>query len=77
VRWLWSAAAQTIWAQQGYRPVVASVLDRYKSKFPTPAQLFTINTLGGWTQVNKTFFAPSTGSITKIEQQAGVPTASS
>jgi sulfate transport system substrate-binding protein len=77
VNWLWTPAAQTIWAEQGYRPVMASVLRRFKSNFPTPPQLFTIKSLGGWTKVNKAFFAPSTGLITKIEQAAGVPTASS
>jgi sulfate transport system substrate-binding protein len=77
VNWLWTPAAQTIWAKQGYRPVVRSVLKRYESKFPMPPGLFTIKALGGWTKVNKTFFAPSTGLITKIEQEAGVPTASS
>jgi sulfate/thiosulfate transport system substrate-binding protein len=77
VNWLWTPAAQTIWAQKGYRPVLASVLASYASTFPTPPQLFTIKTLGGWTKVDKTFFAPSSGSITKIEQAAGVPTASS
>jgi sulfate transport system substrate-binding protein len=77
VHWLGTPAAQTIWAQKGYRPVLASVLASYASKFPTPPQLFTIKTLGGWTAVDKTLFAPSTGSITKIEEAAGVPTASS
>jgi sulfate transport system substrate-binding protein len=77
VNWLFSPAAQTIWAQEGYRPVVASVAKQYASKFPTPPELFTIDSLGGWTQVNKKFFAASSGSITKIEQAAGVPTASS
>ncbi len=77
VNWQWSTAGQTIWAQQGYRPVLASVASQFAGKFPTPPQLFTIKYLGGWTSVNKTFFAPSTGSITKIEQEAGVPTASS
>jgi sulfate/thiosulfate transport system substrate-binding protein len=77
VNWLYTPAAQTIWAQKGYRPVLSSVLASYASKFPTPPQLFTITSLGGWTKVDKTFFAPSTGSITKIEEAAGVPTASS
>jgi sulfate/thiosulfate transport system substrate-binding protein len=76
VNWQWSAAGQTIWAQKGYRPVLASVASQFASKFPTPPQLFTIDYLGGWTKVSKTFFAPSTGSVTKIEQAAGVPTAS-
>jgi sulfate/thiosulfate-binding protein len=73
----WSTAGQTIWAQQGYRPVLASVAKQFASKFPTPPQLFTIGFLGGWTKAKTEFFAPSTGSITKIEVAAGVPTASS
>jgi sulfate/thiosulfate transport system substrate-binding protein len=77
VNWQWTPAGQTIWAQQGYRPVLASVAKRFASKFPTPPQLFTISDLGGWTKIKSSFFDPSTGSITKIEKAAGVPTASS
>jgi sulfate transport system substrate-binding protein len=77
VNWLWSPAAQAIWAQEGYRPVLPSVLAQFASKFPTPPQLFTIKSLGGWKKVAKTFFAPGKGLITKIEEAAGVPTASS
>jgi sulfate/thiosulfate transport system substrate-binding protein len=73
----WTAAGQKIWAEQGYRPVMQSVAKQFASKFPTPPQLFTIDYLGGWTKVKSAFFDPSSGSITKIEQQAGVPTASS
>jgi sulfate/thiosulfate transport system substrate-binding protein len=73
----WSPAGQTIWAQQGYRPVDATVAKKFTSQFPTPPQLFTIDDLGGWTKVKKEFFDPASGSITKIEQAAGVPTASS
>jgi sulfate/thiosulfate transport system substrate-binding protein len=76
VNWQWSTAGQTIWAQQGYRPVLQSVAKQFTSKFPTPPDLFTIDYLGGWTKVSTEFFAPSTGSITKIEEAAGVPTAS-
>src|SRR5947209_1587780 len=74
--WQWSSAGQTIWAEQGYRPVLQSVASKFKSKFPIPPQLFTIDYLGGWKKVKDEFFAPSTGSITKIEEAAGVPTAS-
>jgi sulfate transport system substrate-binding protein len=76
VNWQWSSAGQTIWAEKGYRPVLQSVAQSFASKFPTPPQLFTIDYLGGWTKVTKAFFAPQTGSITKIEEAAGVPTAS-
>ena len=77
LKFQWSPAGQKIWAEQGYRPVDPAVAKQYASKFPTPAQLFTIDSLGGWKQVKKTFFDPASGSITKIEQAAGVPTASS
>jgi sulfate/thiosulfate-binding protein len=73
----WSTAGQTIWAQQGYRPVLASVAKQFTATFPAPPQLFNIGFLGGWTKVKTEFFDPASGSITKIEQAAGVPTASS
>jgi sulfate transport system substrate-binding protein len=72
----WSTAGQTVWANKGYRPVLQSVAQQFASKFPTPPQVFTIDFLGGWKKVKDEFFAPSTGSITKIEEAAGVPTAS-
>ena len=56
--------------------MLSSVAKQFASKFPTPPDLFTIDYLGGWTKVSKEFFAPQTGSITKIEEAAGVPTAS-
>lgn len=77
VNFQWTPAGQTIWAQQGYRPVLASVAKKFTKQFPVPPQLFTINYLGGWDKVKDEFFDPSNGSITKIEQAAGVPTASS
>jgi sulfate transport system substrate-binding protein len=77
VNWLWSPQAQTIWAQEGYRPVDPTVAAKYAGKFPTPPQLFTIDDLGGWKQVKEKFFGSSSGLITKIEQQGGFPTASS
>jgi sulfate transport system substrate-binding protein len=77
VNWQWTPAAQTIWAEQGYRPVDSAVAKKFASRFPAPPQLFTIDFLGGWKKVKAEFFDPSSGSITKIEQAAGVPTASS
>ena len=73
VSYLLSPAGQKIWAQMGYRPVIEGVAS--PGQFPTPAGLFTIDSLGGWTKVNKQFFEASTGSITKIEQSLGVSTA--
>ena len=75
VNYLESPAGQKLWAQQGYRPVLPSVATQ--SKFPQPAQLFTIASLGGWTSVTKKFFDPGSGVVTKIEQGLGVSTSKS
>jgi sulfate/thiosulfate-binding protein len=77
LKYQWSPAGQTIWAQQGYRPVDKAVAAKFKSKFPTPPQLFTIDSLGGWSKIKDQFFDPAKGSIIKIEQAARVPTAAS
>jgi sulfate/thiosulfate-binding protein len=73
VAYLHTPAAQQIFEAKGYRPVIASLVD--KSKFPTPSGLFTIDDLGGWTKVTKDFFDPEGGLVTKIEQGLGVSTA--
>src|SRR4051794_8017958 len=70
-----SKPAQEVFASWGYRPVNADVLAANKSKFPTPAGLFTIEKFGGWPKVNDTYFDPEKGAIAKIEEAAGVSTA--
>ena len=74
--YLWTPAAQAVFAKHGYRPVVASVAKQFASRFPTPKTLFTIDDLGGWDKVMADFFDPAKGSVAKIEQDAGVSTAS-
>jgi sulfate/thiosulfate transport system substrate-binding protein len=74
VSYLLSPAGQKVWGQQGYRPVLPKVAAEFK--FPAPKKLFTIHSLGGWTQFNSTFFTPSTGTVAKIEQSLGQSTAS-
>jgi sulfate/thiosulfate-binding protein len=78
VKWLYTPAAQTIWADNGFRSVLPSVEKRYSSgahpKFPFPKQLFTINYVGGWNKVNTQFFDPTHGVVAKIEQGLGVST---
>ncbi len=73
VNYLLSPAGQAIWVQKGYRPVISGVPGA--SSFPTPPGLFTIEALGGWSKVDKEFFEPETGIVTKIEQSLGVSTA--
>jgi sulfate transport system substrate-binding protein len=71
-----SKPAQEKFADWGYRPVDQSVLQANASKFPTPKKLVTIADVGGWSKVNDQLFDPDKGSIAKIEEDAGVSTAS-
>jgi sulfate transport system substrate-binding protein len=75
VGYLLSPAGQKIWAENGYRPVIEGVAS--PGQFPTPPDLFTIESLGGWKKVGKDFFETegSPGIVTKIEQGLGVSTA--
>lgn len=63
---LWSRQAQTVFAQSGFRPTLASVAKTYAKQFPRPKTLFTVNLFGGWVPANNTFF-----SANGIVKQAG------
>jgi sulfate/thiosulfate-binding protein len=66
----YTAAAQKIWAQAGFRPVDPAVAAEFREQFPAPAKLWTIADLGGWTSVDAQLFDKSTGSITLIYTKA-------
>jgi sulfate transport system substrate-binding protein len=72
VDFLYTPAAQTIFAQTGYRPVISGL--QSARAFPAPSGLFTIADLGGWKTVAKKFFDPVSGSIAGVEQGLGVST---
>jgi sulfate/thiosulfate-binding protein len=67
-----SPEGQKIFADNGYRPVDESLVD--KSKFPTPKQLFDITKFGGWDTVSDKFFDPQKGVMAGIEEKLGVST---
>jgi sulfate transport system substrate-binding protein len=69
VKFLHSEQAQTTFAQNGYRPLMQSVLKHFS--YPVRPQLFSIKWLGGWDKVDKRFFHPSTGIVTKIQKETG------
>jgi sulfate transport system substrate-binding protein len=71
VGYLRSEPAQKIYAEHGYRPVLESAID--PEQFPTPKDLFTISTLGGWPAVDAKFFTPD-GVVGQIEKSLGVAT---
>jgi sulfate/thiosulfate transport system substrate-binding protein len=69
VTFLHSAKAQTIFGQNGYRPVLRSVVGKFN--YPVRPWLFTIQKLGGWSKVEKRFFDPRSGVMAKIEASLG------
>jgi sulfate/thiosulfate-binding protein len=70
VDFLRSPEGQGIFASKGYRPVNEQAAGA--DKFPRPSGLFTIDDLGGWDQVTKTFFDRSGGVMADIEKAVGV-----
>ena len=71
---------QAIFAANGYRPVVGSVLKRpelssWAKKYKTgPTFNIRDKLFGGWLKVNRVWFDPIKGRMIKIEQQVGGPT---
>jgi sulfate transport system substrate-binding protein len=72
--YLFTPAAQKLFASTGYRPVVPSVAKQYTKQFPPRPQLFKIAYVGGWDKVAKQFFDPDNGVMAKIERGLGVST---
>jgi sulfate transport system substrate-binding protein len=70
VDFLWTPAAQEIWAENGYRPVDPKVAAAHKADYPNRPWLFTVDSkwIGGWPHANTRFFDPVNGIVTKIEQ---------
>ncbi len=66
----YTAQAQKVWAQAGFRPVDPAVAADFRDQFPVPAKLWTIAELGGWATVDPQLFDKNAGSITKIYTQA-------
>ena len=72
VDFLLTDEAQKVFADEGYRPVSKAVLDT--ADFPTPPSLFTIADLGGWKNVQTTFFDRETGFMAEVQRDLGQPT---
>ncbi|BAX93531.1 sulfate ABC transporter substrate-binding protein [Mycobacterium shigaense] len=66
----YTADAQKVWAQAGFRPVDPAVAAEFRNEFPAPAKLWTIADLGGWATVDPQLFDKNNGSITKIYTKA-------
>jgi sulfate transport system substrate-binding protein len=66
----YTATAQTLWAQAGFRAIDPAVTARFRDEYPVPLKQWTIADLGGWTAADARLFDKSTGSITRIYLQA-------
>jgi len=73
IRFLKTPAAQQVFADRGYRPIIKSVLAKNRAKFPVRPGQFTIDQLGlgGWPRVQKDFFDPDKGVMAAIERRVG------
>ena len=67
---LYTPAAQELWAQAGFRPVDPTVAAKFAEDFPEPEKLWTIADLGGWKEVDSTLFKKDVGDIAKIYDAA-------
>lgn len=65
-----SPEAQTIFAENGYRPVIDGIESRFD--FPTPSGLFEISDFGGWGEVTEKFFDPNNSIMADVERGIGV-----
>ena len=73
LRFLRTPGAQQVFADYGYRPVVKSVENANRKKFPVRPGLFTIDQLGlgGWTKVQKRFFDPNSSIMARFQKIVG------
>jgi sulfate/thiosulfate transport system substrate-binding protein len=73
LRFLRTPAAQQVFADYGYRPVVKSVENANRKKFPVRPGLFTIDQLGlgGWDKVQKRFFDQDSSIMARFQKLVG------
>jgi sulfate/thiosulfate transport system substrate-binding protein len=66
----YTATAQRLWAQAGFRVVDPAVASVFRDEYPVPVKLWTITDLGGWSTVDSQLFDKATGRITKVYLEA-------
>jgi sulfate/thiosulfate transport system substrate-binding protein len=73
LRFLRTPAAQQVFADNGYRPVLKNVLEKNRKKFPVRPGEFTIDQLGlgGWEKVQKRFFDPKNSVMARLQRAVG------
>jgi sulfate/thiosulfate-binding protein len=71
VDFLRTREAQQVFAEKGYRSILDDLVDA--QRYPAPKTLFTIADLGGWGEVQKTFFDREDGIMAGIQRELGAP----
>jgi sulfate/thiosulfate-binding protein len=78
IRFTRTQPAQELFAQNGFRPVVKSVLEKYRSKYPARPGIFRVKDkiIGGWRHADDVWFDPNNGRMVGIEKAVGGPAGS-
>jgi sulfate/thiosulfate transport system substrate-binding protein len=71
VDFLRTRPSQQVFAEKGYRSIIDDLVD--EQRYPAPKTLFTIGDLGGWDEVQKTFFDRDDGIMAGIQRELGAP----
>jgi sulfate transport system substrate-binding protein len=78
LRYLKTQPAQELFARNGFRPVLQSVLERHRAQFPARPGIFRVDdrTIGGWRRADAVWFDPRGGRMARIEKAVGGPAGS-
>ena len=71
VKFLYTAEAQTIFAENGLRSIDPAVADATADRYPPVQDLFTIKEFGGWSEVTPKFFGDTgiySNAIAEVQQ---------
>jgi sulfate/thiosulfate transport system substrate-binding protein len=69
VDFLRTKESQEVFAEKGYRSVLDELVD--EERYPAPETLFTIADLGGWSEVQESFFDREEGIMADIQREVG------
>ncbi len=58
VKFLYTEESQRSFARYGFRPVLPTIFQEFKDKYPIPEYLFDITYLGGWDTVGTQIYGP-------------------
>ena len=69
VDFLRTRESQEVFAEKGYRSILDELVD--EERYPAPETLFTIADLGGWPEVQESFFDREEGIMAEIQREVG------